>query len=103
MRRHPAASIRPRTTREAAATGVTTMTRVFSGIAKSIFAGFLIVAPVYLAVLLVLRGMQTVVKLVRPLALLLPDWFPAEKALSLLLVVVFLFVVGVVSRRPAGR
>jgi hypothetical protein len=48
--------------------------------------GLLVVVPLYLAVLLLLKGMKTVAGLVRPFALLLPDWFPAEQALSLLLV-----------------
>jgi uncharacterized membrane protein len=39
---------------------------------------------------------------VRPFALLLPDWFPAEKALSLLLVLM-IFLIGVAVRTRAGR
>ena len=46
--------------------------------------GVLIVVPVYLAVVLLLKAMQSLAKLVRPLAMLLPDWLPAEHLLSLL-------------------
>ena len=48
--------------------------------------GLLIVVPLYLAVVLLLKAMQSLAKLVRPLAMLLPEWFPAEHLLSLLLV-----------------
>ena len=39
----------------------------------------------------------------RPFTLLLPDWFPAEKALSLLLVLMICFLIGVAVRTRAGR
>ena len=45
---------------------------------RALLSGLLIVVPIYLAVLLLLKGMKSVVGLVRPLALLLPDWIPAE-------------------------
>ena len=65
--------------------------------------GLLIVVPVYLAVLLLLKAMKSVVGLVRPLAKLLPEWLPAENALSLLLVLLVCFLVGAAVRTPAGR
>lgn len=55
----------------------------------------LVVVPIYLAVLVLLKGMKSVGQLVRPLAQLLPDWFPADQALSLLLVLVICFLIGV--------
>ena len=72
-------------------------------VAKAVLGGLLIVVPIYLAVLLLLKGMKSVVGLVRPFALLLPDWFPAEKALSLLLVLMICFLIGVAVRTRAGR
>ena len=63
----------------------------------------LIVVPIYLAVLLLLKGMKSVVGIVRPFALLLPDWIPAEKALSLLLVLMICFLIGIAVRTRAGR
>ena len=51
---------------------------------RAVLSGLLILVPLYLAVLLLLKGMQSVAGLVRPFALLLPDWVPAETALSLL-------------------
>jgi uncharacterized membrane protein len=71
--------------------------------AKAVLGGLLIIVPIYLAVLLLLKGMKTVVGLVRPFALLLPDWIPAEKALSLLLVLIICFLIGVAVRTRAGR
>ena len=66
-------------------------------------SGFLIVIPVYLAVLLVLKAMASVAGLVRPLTLLVPDWIPAEKLFSLLIVLLICFLVGVVVRTRRGR
>lgn len=70
---------------------------------KACLSGLLIIIPIYLAILLLLKGMKTVVGLVRPLALLLPEWFPAEKLLSLLFVLLICFVIGVLVRTRAGR
>ena len=65
--------------------------------------GLLIVVPVYLAVLLLLKAMQSLAKLVRPLAMLLPDWFPAEHLLSLLLVLLLCGLIGLAVRTRTGR
>jgi hypothetical protein len=46
---------------------------------KALIRGLLIVVPVYLAILLLLKGMKSVAKLVRPFTPLLPDWVPAEE------------------------
>ena len=52
-------------------------------ITSTVVGGLFIVVPVYLAVLLLLKGMKSVVGLVRPFAALLPDWIPAEGLFSL--------------------
>jgi uncharacterized membrane protein len=65
--------------------------------------GLLIVVPLYLAVVLLLKAMQSLAKLVRPLARLLPDWFPAEHLLSLLLVLLLCGLIGVAVRTRTGR
>ena len=72
-------------------------------VASSLLAGFLIVVPIYLAVLLLLKVMKSVVTLVRPVALLLPESVPAEMLLSLLLVLVICFVIGMLVRTRIGR
>lgn len=70
---------------------------------NALVGGVLIVLPIYLGVLLLLKGMKAVVGLVRPFAMLLPDWVPATELLSLLLVLVVCFVIGVVVRTRTGR
>jgi uncharacterized membrane protein len=72
-------------------------------VAKAFVTGLLILVPVYLAVLLLLKAMQSLVGFVRPFAMLLPEWFPAEHVLSLLLVLIVCFLIGVAVRTPAGR
>jgi uncharacterized membrane protein len=66
-------------------------------------AGVFVVVPVYLAILLLLKGMQSVAKLVRPVAAMVPDWLPAEGLFSLLLVVLICFAVGAAVRTRRGR
>jgi uncharacterized membrane protein len=72
-------------------------------ITSTVVGGLFIVVPVYLAVLLLLKGMRSVGGLVRPIAVLVPDWLPAEGLLSLVLVLALCFLVGVVVRTPSGR
>ena len=72
-------------------------------VVKAFVTGLLILVPVYLAVLLLLKAMQSLVGFVRPFAMLLPEWFPAEHVLSLLLVLIVCFLIGVAVRTPAGR
>jgi len=48
------------------------MKQVLVSLSKALFRGLLIVAPVYLAVLLLFKGMKSIANLVRPFAHLLP-------------------------------
>lgn len=70
---------------------------------KALARGLLIVVPVYLAGLLLLKGMSSVAKLVRPLAQLLPDWVPADQFLSLLLVLAICVAIGASVGTRIGR
>ncbi len=70
---------------------------------STLAGGLLVVVPVYLAVLLLLKAMQSVMALVRPLAKLLPSWLPADQLLSLLLVLSLCFLVGLGVRTPTGQ
>ena len=79
------------------------MKRIRTFIVGSIIAGFLIVVPLYLAVLLLLKAMASLAGLVRPFAALLPDWLPAEDLLGLLLVVLLCFLMGAAVRTRVGR
>jgi len=72
-------------------------------VAKTLGRGLLIVIPIYLALLLMLKAMSSVAKLVRPLSQIFPDWVPAEKALSLLLVLVICFLIGLAVRSRQGQ
>jgi uncharacterized membrane protein len=79
------------------------MKRIASFIVGSLIAGLLVVVPLYLAVLLLLKGMASLAALVRPFTGLLPDWLPAEQLLSLGLVLLLCFLVGIIVRTRAGR
>jgi uncharacterized membrane protein len=72
-------------------------------ILSTLVGGVLVVVPVYLALLLLLKAMQSLAGLVRPIAMLLPDWVPGENILSLLLVLILCFLVGVAVRTEMGR
>ena len=72
-------------------------------VTSTVVGGLFVVVPVYLATLLLLKGMKSVTGLVRPFAGLLPVWIPAENFFALLLVLAFCFVVGMIVRTRAGR
>jgi len=72
-------------------------------VVNTVVGGLLVVVPLYLAVLLLLKAMQSVAGLVRPLAILLPASLPAENVLSLLLVLGVCFLVGLAVRARTGR
>jgi len=79
------------------------MKRFGNFLIRSLIAGVLIVAPLYLATLLMLKAMKSIAGLVRPFAGLLPEWLPAERLLSLLLVLLICFLIGAAARTSAGR
>ena len=70
---------------------------------NTVVGGLLVVLPVYLTVLLLLKGMQAVVGLVRPVTALLPAWVPAEDILALLIVLIVCAGIGLAVRTRAGR
>jgi uncharacterized membrane protein len=72
-------------------------------VTSAVVGGLFIVVPVYLAVLLLLKGMKSVAGLVRPIAAMVPAWIPAERLFSLVLVLVICFVVGAAVRTRSGR
>lgn len=79
------------------------MSRLFQSLGSALGAGVLVLVPVYLCVLLLLKAMQSLASLVRPIAGLIPDWLPAEGLLSLLLVLLACLVVGFLARTWVGR
>lgn len=70
---------------------------------NALIGGLLVVLPIYLAILLLLKAMQSVAGLVRPIARMFPEWLPAENLLALLAVLVISFLVGAAVRTRAGR
>lgn len=72
-------------------------------ITSAVFAGMLILAPIYLALLLLLKAMSSLTGLVKPLMHLLPDWLPAGTILELLLVLFICFLVGAGVRNRKGQ
>ena len=79
------------------------MKRFGAYLLKAIVRGALIVVPVYLALLLLLKAAKSVLGIVHPIAKLLPEWFPATDVLSVLLVLVVCFLVGVLVHTAMGR
>ena len=79
------------------------MKQAMRAVLKALIRGLLIVVPVYLAILLLLKGMKSVAKLVQPFTALLPDWVPAEEFLSLLLVLGICAVIGATVGTRIGR
>jgi uncharacterized membrane protein len=65
--------------------------------------GVLAIAPIYLAALLLLKVVKSFTTVVQPLAKLLPKWLPAEHILSVLLVLIGCFLIGLIVRTPMGR
>lgn len=79
------------------------MNKALGYVAKNVLGGLLIVVPIYLAILLLLKGMKSIGQLVRPFTRLLPEWLPAEQLLSLLLVLVCCFLIGAAVRTRLGQ
>jgi uncharacterized membrane protein len=82
-------------------------------VGSTFLAGVLLVAPIYLAILLLLKAMKSVEALlkpmksidgpIRPLARLLPAWFPREAVVSLSVVLLFCFLIGLLLRTAIGQ
>ena len=72
-------------------------------VVQALVAGILLMVPLYLAVLVLLKAMKSVGRVVRPLARLLPQSFPAESVMSLLLLLLICLLVGMVLRTSMGE
>ncbi len=70
---------------------------------NALIGGMLVVLPIYLAVLVLLKGAQSLGALIRPFTMLLPSWLPAENILSLVLVLAGCFLIGVAIRTRLGQ
>lgn len=72
-------------------------------VVSAVVGGLLVLVPIYLAALLLLKGMQSAANLLRPIAALLPAWLPGENIWSLVVVLIACFAVGAAIRTRAGR
>jgi uncharacterized membrane protein len=72
-------------------------------VTKALLKGFLVLVPLYLAVLLLLKAMQSVARLLHPFTALIPNWLPGEGILSLLLVLAICFLIGAAASTRTGR
>jgi uncharacterized membrane protein len=77
--------------------------KLSSFIVSRVAAGLLVILPLYLAALLLFKAMQSLMELVQPLEKLLPEKLPGGRLLSLLLVLLVCFLMGLAVRTPAGR
>jgi uncharacterized membrane protein len=72
-------------------------------IVRTVVGGVFVVVPAYLAFLLLLKGMQSVAGLVRPIAALMPGGVAAQDVLSLAAILIVCFIVGAAVRTRVGR
>ncbi len=70
---------------------------------KKSLAGLLVIAPIYLAGLLLLKVAGSLMGLMEPISQMLPEWMPGARVLSLLMVLIFCFVVGLAVSTSMGR
>ena len=72
-------------------------------VVKPLVAGVLLLAPIYLAILLLLKAMKSLGGVVGPLARLLPKSFPGEPVVSFLVVLLLCLLVGIALRTQVGQ
>jgi uncharacterized membrane protein len=72
-------------------------------VGSSLAAGIFVILPLYLAGLLLLKGMKSLSGVVKPLAKLLPAWLPGERIFSLLLILLVCFLVGLLVRTSGWK
>jgi len=70
---------------------------------KTLITGLLVIVPVYLAILLLLKVLQSMAGLMKPITALLPEGLPAGGILALLLLLVVSFLAGLAALSPAAR
>ena len=76
---------------------------ILKRVKRTLVAGLLVLAPIYLAILLLLKAMRSLGTVVGPLEKLLPGWLPGAQVLSLFLVLVLCFLTGLALRTRLGR
>lgn len=79
------------------------MKRAVAFVVKRVLGGLLLILPIYLAILILLKGMSAIGHLVRPFTHVFPEAFPAEQVLSCLLVLSICFLLGLALDTRRGR
>ena len=79
------------------------MKKAFSYAVARCIAGVLVIAPIYLACILLLKGVKTMLGLMAPVAKMLPQSVPAENAIALIILLFLCLLVGVAIQTAAGR
>ena len=77
--------------------------RLCESLLRALVAGILVLAPIYLAILLVLKAMKSAQGLVKPLTRLFPVWFAGEGLVSLSIVLLFCLLIGLSLRTAIGQ
>jgi uncharacterized membrane protein len=79
------------------------MKQVMVLVSQALVRGLLIILPVYLAVLVLLKAMQSVTDLVRPFMHLLPGWISNQEILALLLILAICLAIGAAVGTRIGQ
>ncbi|HXY10636.1 MAG TPA: DUF502 domain-containing protein [Terriglobales bacterium] len=79
------------------------MNKFSKSLLSTLVAGLLVLAPIYLAILLLLKAIRSLSTVLGPLAKLLPEWLPGAQILSLLLVLIVCFLTGFGVRTRMGH
>ena len=72
-------------------------------IVRTVVGGVFVVMPAYLAFLLLLKGMQSAAGLLGPVAALMPGGIAEQEVLSLTVILLVCFIVGVAVSTRVGR
>src|SRR5262245_14539362 len=74
------------------------MRRVMRFLGTTFVGGLLVILPIYLAIILLLKGVRTLLDLVRPLVKLVPEGVLRPDLVAAALVVIACFIAGLVAR-----
>ena len=72
-------------------------------VVNTLIAGIVVLAPIYLVTVLLLKAMKSLEDVVKPVTRLLPHWFPGEAIVSLFIVLLLCFLVGISLRTAIGQ
>jgi uncharacterized membrane protein len=79
------------------------MKQIGSSLTNALVGGFLVIAPLYLTIYILIKAVNLLRGLVHPIAKVIPSTFLGESLVSLLLALVFCLLVGLAVRTSLGR